>query len=193
MKRLIVGVSGATGMPLTLELLKQLRQQENIEIHLVYTKGAKMTFEQEMNTRISELETLVDVVHDNDNIGASIASGSFKTDGMIIVPCSMKTVAGIHSGYTDNLLLRAADVVLKERRKLILVARESPFNTIHLRNMYELSQMGAMILPPMLSYYHQPECVEDCTRHIVGKILDQFEIEPRKFQRWNGLKLKENC
>lgn len=187
MDRIIVGVSGATGMPLALALLEQLKQQSNIETHLVYTKGAKLTYEQEMKGGISELESLADVVHDNDNIGASIASGSFKTEGMIVVPCSMKTVAGIHSGYSDNLLLRAADVVLKERRKLVLVARECPLSTIHLRNMYELSQMGVVILPPMLSYYQQPESVADCTNHVVGKILDQFGIETTNFRRWNGL------
>lgn len=187
MDRIIVGVSGATGMPLALALLKQLKQQTNIEIHLVYTKGAKLTYELEMKDDIHELEELADVVHDNDNIGASIASGSFKIAGMVIVPCSMKTVAGIASGYSDNLLLRAADVVLKERRKLVLVARECPFSTIHLRNMYELSQMGAIILPPMLSFYQKPECIDDCTNHVVGKILDQFGIESAKFRRWNGL------
>ena len=187
MKRLIIGVSGATGMPLALALLKQLKLQKDLEIHLVYTKGAKLTYEQEMDGDIRQLEELADVVHDNDNIGASIASGSFKTDGMVVVPCSMKTVAGIASGYSDNLLLRAADVILKERRKLVLVTRECPLSTIHLRNMYELSQMGAVILPPMLSYYQKPESIEDCTNHVVGKILDQFGIEPNDFHRWEGL------
>lgn len=186
MKKIIVGVSGATGMPLAKELLLQLRKQEEIEVHLVYTKGAELTYMQEMEADIRELEALVDVVHDCENIGASIASGSFKTEGMIIVPCSMKTVAGIHCGYSDNLLLRAADVVLKEHRKLLLVARESPLSTVHLRNLYELSQMGAMVMPPMYSYYHHPQSVADCTRHIVGKILDQFDIEPQGFHRWNG-------
>lgn len=107
-------------------------------------------------------------------------------DGMAVVPCSMKTLAGIHSGYSDNLLLRAADVTLKERRKLVLVTRECPLSNIHLRNMYEVSQAGAVILPPVLSYYNRPQSVEEMTRHIVGKILDQFEIEFNEFRRWEG-------
>ena len=135
---------------------------------------------------MGEICALADVVYDNKDIGAAIASGTYRTAGMVVVPCSMKTVAGIHSGYTDNLLLRAADVTLKERRKLILVARECPFNTIHLRKLYELSQMGVEILPPMLTYYNHPQMVADCTRHIVGKILDRFDVEGEDFRRWNG-------
>lgn len=185
-KRLIVGISGGSGIPLAVELLRQLKQAEEIETHLVYTRGAEITAEQESELPMEEIGKLADVVYDNANIGAHIASGTYKTAGMVVVPCSMKTVAGIHSGYTDNLLLRAADVTLKERRKLILVARECPFNTIHLRNMYELSQMGVEILPPMLTYYNHPRTVEDCTRHIVGKILDRFEIEGEDFRRWDG-------
>ena len=128
---------------------------------------------------------LADECHDIKNIGASIASGTYKTEGMIVVPCSMKTVAGIASGYSDNLLLRAADVTLKERRKLVLVARETPFNTIHLRNMLELSQMGAIILPPMLTFYNKPQSMDDMVNHIAGKILDVFDIEYQKLCRWS--------
>lgn len=199
-KRLIIGMSGASGAPVTVELLRQLRQYrekaqnlssgtemiQEIETHLIYTKGAEMTLKQETDCSIEELHRLADVVYDNENIGAGPASGSYKTIGMIVVPCSMKTVAGIVSGYSDNLLLRAADVTLKERRKLVLVARECPLGTIHLRNLYELSQMGVVVLPPMLSYYNHPQTVEDCTRHIVGKILDQFGIEGQEFHRWTG-------
>ena len=121
---------------------------------------------------------------DLKNIGASIASGTYRTEGMIIVPCSMKTLAGIHSGYSDNLLLRAADVTIKERRKLVLVARETPFSHIHLRNMTELAQMGAIILPPMLTYYNLPVTIQDMTNHIAGKVLDIFGIELEGFNRW---------
>lgn len=188
MQRLIVGISGATGMPIAKELLRQLKLREETETHLVYTRGAGITYGQEMDTNIQELEELADVVHDNDNIGASIASGTFQTAGMVVVPCSMKTAAGIVSGYTENLLLRAADVALKERRKLVLVARESPFHTIHLRNLYELSRVGAVILPPMLSYYCKPKSVEDCTSRVVARIMDQFGMEPVGFERWNGLR-----
>ena len=162
-KRLVVGISGGSGIPLATELLSQLRKNEEIETHLVYTRGAEITAAQESELSVGEICALADVVYDNKDIGAAIASGTYRTAGMVVVPCSMKTVAGIHSGYTDNLLLHAADVTLKERRKLILVARECPFNTIHLRNLYELSQMSVEILPPMLTYYNHPQTVADCT------------------------------
>jgi 4-hydroxy-3-polyprenylbenzoate decarboxylase len=184
MRKIIVGISGASGAPIAVELLKQLKKQECIEVHLVCTKGAELTIAQETELDIGEVCGLAEVVYDNYNIGAAIASGSFKTDGMIVVPCSMKTLAGIVSGYSDNLLLRAADVVLKERRKLVLVPRECPLSNIHLRNMYEVSQAGAVIIPPMLSYYNNPKSVDDCTRHIVGKILDQFDLEGEEYHRW---------
>ena len=186
MRRIVVGISGGSGIPLAVELLRQLGAAEDVETHLVCTRGGEITAAQESDLSMEEIYNLADVVYDNKDIGAHIASGTFKTDGMVVVPCSMKTVAGICSGYTDNLLLRAADVTLKERRKLLLVARECPLNTIHLRNMYELSQMGVEILPPMLTYYNHPKTVEDCTRHIVGKILDRFGIEGEDFKRWNG-------
>ena len=186
MRRIVVGISGGSGIPLAVELLRQLRAVPDVETHLVCTRGGEITVAQESDLSMEEIRALADVVYDNQDIGAHIASGTYKTDGMVVVPCSMKTVAGICSGYTDNLLLRAADVTLKERRKLLLVARECPLNTIHLRNMYELSQMGVEILPPMLTYYNHPKTIEDCTRHIVGKILDRFDIEGKEFRRWNG-------
>ncbi len=188
MRRIVVGISGGSGIPLAVELLLQLHAVPDVETHLVCTRGGEITAAQESDLSMDEIRALADVVYDNQNIGAYIASGTYKTDGMVVVPCSMKTVAGICSGYTDNLLLRAADVTLKERRKLLLVARECPLNTIHLRNMYELSRMGVEILPPMLTYYNHPQTIEDCTRHIVGKILDRFGIEGENFRRWNGCK-----
>lgn len=183
--RLIVGMSGASGIPIALELLRQLKKK-SVETHLVYTKGAEMTLSQESRLSRKELHAMADVVYDNQNIGAAIASGTFRTAGMIAVPCSMKTVAGIVSGYSDNLLLRAADVTIKERRKLVLVAREAPLSTIHLRNLYEISKLGAVVIPPVLSYYNHPDSVEACTAHIAGKILDQFGIEGEQFCRWGG-------
>ena len=186
-ERLIVGISGASGAPIAVELLRRLRKNHpEIETHLVITRGGAMTLAQETDTTLDELRSLVCVCHENDAIGASIASGSFKTKGMVVAPCSMKTTAGIVSGYSDNLLLRAADACLKEGRKLVLCARESPLSTIHLRNLYELSRMGAVILPPMLTYYQQPEQVEDMTRHIVGRLLDQFGLDCPGFRRWEG-------
>lgn len=186
-QRLVVGISGGSGMPIALELLRQLRENPEVETHLVYTRGAEMTLAQETKVSLAELGALADVVYDNRNVGAGPASGTFKTMGMVVVPCSMKTAAGICSGYSENLLLRAADVTLKERRRLVLVARECPLSTIHLRNLLELSQMGVEILPPMLTYYNHPKTLEDCTRHIVGKILDRFGIEGACFQRWEGM------
>lgn len=181
--RLVIGISGASGVPIAVEILRQLHHSE-IETHLVYTRGAEMTLGQETNLTRKELNAMADVVYDNSNIGAAIASGTFRTAGMIVVPCSMKTVAGIVSGYSDNLLLRAADVTIKERRKLVLVARETPLSTIHLRNLYEISRMGAVVIPPVLSYYNHPDSVGACTAHIAGKVLDQFGIEPEHFCRW---------
>lgn len=186
-KRLIVGMSGASGAPLTIELLRQLQsKKDQIETHLICTPSAKQTLQQETDLSFQELEQMADVCYDCGQIGAGPASGTFRTMGMIVVPCSMKTVAGIVSGYSDNLLLRAADVTLKERRKLVVVARETPLSTIHLRNLYELSQLGAVVVPPMISYYQKPESIEEINRHIIGKVLDQFQMEGDSFHRWDA-------
>lgn len=185
-KRILIGMSGASGAPLTIELLRQLQRKEEIESHLIITRGAQLTLEQETDLTLEQVKALADVVYDNSSIGARPASGSFRTEGMILVPCSMKTVAGIVSGYSDNLLLRAADVTLKERRKLVLVARESPLSTIHLRNLYELSQMGGIIMPPMLTYYHKPKSLEECTVHMVQRILRQFDWNEDTYE-WEGM------
>ena len=185
-RRLLIGMSGASGAPLTVELLKQLQKKENIETHLIITRGAEMTLRQETDLSLDEVRALADVFYENDCIGARPASGSFCMEGMIIVPCSMKTVAGIVSGYSDNLLLRAADVTLKERRKLVMVARESPFGTIHLRNLYEISQMGGIVMPPMMTYYHRPKSVEECTLHMVERILRQFDLSEDTYE-WEGM------
>ncbi len=185
-RRLLVGMSGASGAPLAVELLTQLRRRGDIETHLIVTRGAEMTLAQETNVSLAELKALADVCYDNSQIGARPASGSFRTMGMIVVPCSMKTAAGILSGYSDSLLLRAADVTLKEGRKLVLVARESPLSTIHLRNLYELSKLGVRILPPMLTYYNHPASLEDCTRYAVQRMLRQFGLEEDGYE-WEGM------
>ena len=185
-ERLIVGVSGASGAPLAVELLRQLQRHPEVETHLVVSRGGEMTLRQETGMKLEELSGMASVCHAGSNIGASIASGSFRTMGMIVVPCSMKTVAGIVSGYSDNLLLRAADVCLKERRKLVLAARESPFSTIHLRNLYEASQLGAIIVPPMLTYYNHPGSVEEMTRHTVRRLLAQFDLD-EDGDEWEGM------
>ncbi len=185
-RRLIVGISGASGAPVALALLKQLQRTENVETHLVATRGALMTVRQECGLSVEELGALADVVHDNENIGASIASGSFRTMGMIVVPCSMKTVAGIVSGYSDNLLLRAADVCLKEGRKLVLAARESPLSAVHLRNLYEASRLGAVIMPPMLTCYNGIRTMEECARYHANRLLSQFDLGEDCLE-WTGM------
>jgi len=182
--RLVVGISGASGVPLAIEILKTLAATEQVETHLVVSRGAEETIRQETDLSLEELLGLADVAHDNQNIGASIASGSFKTAGMIVAPCSMKTLAGIASGYSDTLLLRAADVTLKESRRLVLLVRECPFSAVHLRNMLELARLGAIILPPVLTYYNHPVTIDDMTRHIAAKCLDFFNIEHPGFRRW---------
>lgn len=185
-ERLVVGISGASGAILGVELLKALRSCGQYEVHLVISEGGRRTILDETSYSVEEVCALADVFHDFHDIGATIASGSFRTAGMAIMPCSMKTLAGIASGYSDNLELRAADVALKEGRKLVLVVRETPLNRIHLRNMLALSEMGAVILPPMLTYYNAPQTVEDMTRHVVGKVLDQFGVNHPGFRRWEG-------
>lgn len=186
-KRLLIGMSGASGAPLTVELLQQLHlRHPEIETHLIVTKGGEMTLSQETSLTLKQLQALATVSYANSNIGAVPASGSFQTMGMIVVPCSMKTVAGIVCGYSDNLLLRAADVCMKERRRLVLVAREAPLSTLHLRNLYEASQLGAVILPPMLTYYNHPRSVADCTGHTVNRILSQFGLDAGSYQ-WEGM------
>ncbi len=182
--RIVIGMSGASGAPLAVELLRQLERQEAFETHLVVTEGAMRTLAAETKLSPEQLFALADRVYDNGDLGAAIASGSFRTAGMAVVPCSMKTLAGIANGFSENLLLRAADVTLKERRRLVVVPRETPMSVVHLRNLYELGMMGAVVLPPMLSYYHHPTELSDCTRHIVGKILDQFSIDGEGYRRW---------
>ena len=183
-KKLIVGMSGASGAILGINILKILRGNPKWETHLIISAGAELTIQEETEYTLEEVINLADRVYDIKNIGAGLASGTYKTEGMVIVPCSMKTVAGVASGYSDNLLLRAADVTLKEGRRLVIVPRESPLSTIHLRNLLTLSEAGVMVMPPMLTYYNKPQSIEDMNRHIEGKILDKFGIEISEFKRW---------
>ena len=184
-KRIVLGVSGASGAPLAERLLRELRNCPDVETHLVITYGGERTIEEECAISVEAFKALADVVHDNRNIGASIASGTFPVEGMIVLPCSMKTLAGIAHGYSDNLLLRAADVMLKEQRRLVLVPRESPLSKIHLDNMaYLASVPGVFILPPVLSYYHHPLTLEDMEKQLVGKILGKFDIQSEGYKPW---------
>lgn len=186
-KRLVVGISGASGAILAIELLERMRELPEWETHLVLSAGARRTIPLETNYSIDQVKALATRNHDLNDVGASIASGTFKTAGMIIVPCSMKTLAGVANGFSENLLLRAADVTLKERRKLVLVPRETPLNCIHLRNMVAASDAGAILLPPVVAYYNHPASVHEMTKHIVGKILDVFDIQIQGFTRWDDM------
>lgn len=189
--KLIVGMTGATGAPLGVALLQALREMPNVETHLVMSKWAKTTIELETPYSARDVAALADFSHNPADQAAIISSGSFRTDGMIVIPCSMKTLAGIRAGYADGLVGRAADVVLKEGRKLVLVPREMPLSTIHLENMLALSRMGVAMVPPMPAYYNHPETVDDITNHIVTRVLDQFGLDYHKARRWNGLRTAE--
>ncbi|MFV0617888.1 UbiX family flavin prenyltransferase [Megasphaera sp. WILCCON 0056] len=184
--RIIVGISGASGVVMGYHLLKALKTIPGMETHLIITEGAAKTFPYETDIPVSAVRALADVVHDNHNMAAAVSSGSFKTDGMIIIPCSMKTVAGIASGYADNLLLRAADVCLKEGRKVVIVPREMPMSRIHLRNIKEAADYGCTVVPPVLTFYNGADSVEKQIQHIIGKILMQFHIDYEPFVPWTG-------
>lgn len=187
MKRLIVAMTGATGAPLGVHLLQTLQEIPDVETHLILSKWARATIELETPYTVRDVQALADVVHGAGDQAATISSGSFRTDGMVIIPCSMKTLAGIRTGYADGLIGRAADVVLKERRRLVLVARETPLSEIHLDNMLALARMGAVILPPMPAFYNQPSSIGDMVNHITTRVLDQFDLDPPDARRWNGL------
>ena len=186
MKKILVGISGASGAPIAIRLLKRLREMADAEIHLIMTKGAELTIAQETDCTVEQVKALADVVYDVSSLGECPASGSFKMDAMIIVPCSMKTAAGIASGYSDNLLLRAADVTLKEARQLVLVARESPLSPIHLRNLNELAQIGVRIIPPMISYYQGFHTLEEWTDSFVERLLRALGMDGRVTE-WQGM------
>jgi len=181
--RIIVGISGASAQMLAVETLKALRDVD-VEVHLIATDTAKDILESETPMSWDDVADLADVVHSDDDMFASVASGSYRTLGMIVVPCSMATLAEIANGIASTLLTRAADVTLKERRKLVLVTRETPLSNIHLKNMSTVTVAGGVILPPMFTMYSGPETIEDMARHIVGKVLDQFEIDHDLYRRW---------
>lgn len=180
-------MTGATGAAIGVEVLRQLRSQPDIETHLVLSQWAKATIHLETGLSAREVADLADVTYPWNDQGAAISSGSFPVDGMIIAPCSMKTLAGIRAGYADDLISRAADVTLKERRRLILMPRETPLSEIHLENMLALARMGARIVPPMPAFYNRPESLDDLVRHLVVRALDQLDIHIPSSQRWDGM------
>ncbi|MFI8836281.1 non-oxidative hydroxyarylic acid decarboxylases subunit B [Streptomyces afghaniensis] len=186
--RLIVGMTGATGAAFGVRLLENLRELPGVETHLVLSRWARTTIELETGLSVAEVSALADVTHPPEDQGATISSGSFTTDGMVIVPCSMKTLAGIRAGYAEGLVGRAADVVLKERRKLVLVPRETPLSEIHLENMLALARLGVQMVPPMPAFYNHPASVDDIVDHITARVLDQFELPAPAARRWEGMR-----
>jgi flavin prenyltransferase len=186
MRRLIVGISGASGSAYAIAALRALRTVPDVETHLVLSEQARQTIALETETTAEEVEALANVVHRDGNLAAPISSGSYHTDGMLVIPCSMKSASAIAYGFNANLLVRAADVCLKERRTLVLVVRETPFHLGHLRTLTQLAELGAVILPPIPAMYARPRTVEDIINHTVGKALDQFGIDNQLFERWRG-------
>ena len=186
MKRLVIGMSGSSGVIYGIRMLEVLAKNPEVETHLILSQAAKMNIGIETEWSVADVEALADEVHNNKNIGASIASGSYKTAGMIVVPCSMKTLSGIANSYAENLIIRAADVMLKERRQLVIVPRESPLHTGHCELMLKASQIGAIICPPSPAFYTSPKTVDDIINHTVARVLDLFDIETDNLERWQG-------
>ena len=187
-KKIIVGATGASGLPLLIECLKFIRKEEGFSSVLLMTRGAELTLQHETKMKVSDVAKLADETFEIDEIGAGPASGSYPTAGMLIVPCSMKTLAGIHGGYADNLLLRAADVMLKEKRPLVLAVRESPLSPIHLRNMHELSLLPTVhIVPPMMVFYNQPKTIEEMVQQAAARLLAPFGLMAEEYHYWKGL------
>lgn len=184
MRHIIVGISGASGAQIGISTLQVLATKSDIRTYLILTDAARKVVEAETALPLETLCSLAYETFDVHDIGAALASGSFHRDGMVVVPCSMKTLSALASSYTDNLLVRSGDVCLKERKPLVLVVRETPLHQIHLENMLKLARTGAIILPPMLTYYHNPQNINDMTNYVVGKILDSLGIENTLFRRW---------
>jgi polyprenyl P-hydroxybenzoate/phenylacrylic acid decarboxylase-like protein len=185
-RRIVVGISGSSAPHYGVALISALARLDAVESHLVVSHGARRTLELEAGLDVAAVEAIADVVHDPADMAASISSGSFRTAGMVIAPCSMKTLAAVATGISENLISRAADVTLKERRRLVLVPRETPLSLIHLRNMVSVTEAGAVILPPVPAFYHRPQTIDDLILHTVGKVLDLFDVEHEIYRRWAG-------
>ncbi len=188
MQRLIVAITGASGAAYGVRLLEQLRALGSVETHLMISDAAALNLHHELDKKRADIEALANHVHSVRDIGACVASGSFQSEGMVVAPCSMKTLASVAHGMCDNLITRAADVMLKERRKLVLMVRETPFNLAHLRNMTAVTEMGGIIFPPLPAFYQQPQSIDEMVDHTVGRVLDQFGIEQSLAPQWQGLK-----
>ena len=186
--RLIIGISGSSGVIYGIRLLQVLQAQSDVETHLVMSGTGKMNIPIETDMSVKEVEALADEVHNINDVAATISSGSFRTDGMIIAPCSMKTLSAVVNSFADNLLARAADVVLKEGRKLVLMPRETPLHVGHCKLLYEAAQMGVQLAPPMPAFYNRPESIDDIVNHSVGRVLDLFSLDSGLVKRWAGNK-----
>jgi 4-hydroxy-3-polyprenylbenzoate decarboxylase len=186
MKRLIVGISGASGAIYGIRLLETLKAIGEVETHLIMSRYGRLNIEIETSHSPRDVEALADVVHSVGNQAAAISSGSFKTDGMVIAPCSMKTLSAVVHSAADSLLARAADVVLKEQRRLVLMPREAPLHVGHCKLLYEAAQLGAVIAPPMPAFYSRPQTIDDLVNHSVGRVLDLFDIDAGMLRRWEG-------
>ena len=185
MRRLIIGMTGSTGAIFGIRLLEALKNSA-IETHLIISKWAQRTIEHETPYKVEDVRALASVVHSQGDMGASLSSGSFLTEGMVVAPCSVRTLAGIANGYGEHLVHRAADVVLKERRRLILLVRETPLSEVHLENMLKLARMGVLIVPPVPAFYNHPQTVDDVVNHIVARVLDQLGVDAPFAKRWDG-------
>jgi 4-hydroxy-3-polyprenylbenzoate decarboxylase len=187
-RRIVIAITGATGSIYGVRLLEELKHVPDVESHLIVSRAGALNIASELDLGKRDVEALADVVHSDRDIGASIASGSFKTDGMIVAPCSMKTLAALATGLTENLVARAADVAFKERRRVVLMVRESPLHLVHLRNMVTVTEMGGIVFPPSPAFYAKLESIEAMVDQAVGRVLDLFDIESSLVRRWSGLK-----
>ena len=190
MKRLVVAITGASGAMYGIRLLQWLRESAQVETHLMISDAGVLSMHYELDMTRKDVEALADVVHSVRDVGACVASGSFQSEGMIIAPCSMKTLGSVAHGLSDNLITRAADVILKERRRLVLMVRETPFNLAHLRNMTSVTEMGGIIYPPLPALYQKPQSIEEMVDHTTGRVLDLFGIQQTLAPQWQGIKLQ---
>jgi len=191
--RLVVGISGASGVIYGIRMLEVLKDQPDVETHLVISNGGKLNIKLETDWDVKDVEALADEVHSDQNLAATIASGSYKTGGMVVAPCSMKTLSAIVNSYADTLVARAADVVLKEGRRLVLMPRETPLHSGHCKMLHEATQMGAMIAPPMPAFYNNPQSIDDLINHNVGRVLDLFGIDNAIVKRWAGAQARNKA
>ena len=189
---LIIGITGASGVIYGIRMLEVLAGNKDVTTHLIVSEAGEAIIKHETDRELDKVKALADACYDNNDIGAALSSGSFKRDAMVIAPCSMKTLSALANSYTDNLIARAADITLKERKRLVLLVRETPLHLGHLRNMVKLTEMGAIIFPPVPAFYHKPRKIENLINYTVGRVLDLLDVENDLFPRWAGLGNEEN-